>query len=342
MSKKVFKNNSLYVDYEVKASQRIGEVFKTFVKALKTRILDIRSKNYFLGTNISSWVDDCKPLSKSFDPVITWIGQASFLIQIGGVNILTDPIFSDLLFLYRRTTSPGISLKNLPKIDYIIISHNHSDHMEKKSLLSLKAHNPTVLAPLGDRNWFVKNGFENVYEKDWWESESFSLPNLNLDNLKITFLPSIHWSGNSLFNINKSLWGSWMIEFMGQKIYFGGDSAYSKHFAQIGEKFKQIDVALLPIAPNQPRELVKYSHIDTQEAVQAFVDLKAKTFVPMHWGTFRFGIDKFDEPIKILKNHWKNESFNLNPEQLKVLKFGQQFKLNSIVQAKQHYCYESL
>jgi len=241
------------------------------------------------------------------------------LIQIGGVNILTDPIFSDLMYLYPRNCAPGIALHDLPKIDFIIISHNHQDHMEKKSLLALKKDKPHILVPKGDKKWFDKNNFENVSEYDWWQDQSFG-------SAKFTFLPAIHWSGNGFLHLNKSLWGSWMIEYAGFKLYFAGDTAYSSHFSEIADKFNGIDLVLMPIGPNGPRELQKHSHINTYEAVKAFIDLKAKSFVPMHWGTFRLGQDKFDAPIKLLKKYWQELEVSLKDKKLHIPKFGEQLK----------------
>ena len=259
------------------------------------------------------------------------------------MNILTDPIFSDLMYIYPRNAKPGISLENLPKIDFILISHNHKDHMEKSSILALRKYNPVILVPKGNRRWFDKKGFEKVFERDWWQEGSFPLGDSDLEKIKISFLPAIHWSGGGIFDVNRSLWGSWMIECAGLKIYFAGDSAYSKHFKQIGEKFTSIDLALMPIGPNEPRELIKYSHVNAQEAVQAFIDLNANHFIPMHWGTFRFGKDSFLAPIEKLKKHWKEKEEFLKKQNLHILKFGQQLAFDfDLQQAKQLYDYELL
>ena len=211
----------------------------------------------------------------------------------------------------------------MPKIDFVLISHKHDDHFNKKTLLFLKKHDPVFLIPSGTRKWFDKKKFVKVIEKDWWEDSCFLSKNSTLENIKISFLPAVHWAGNRPYNIDKSVWGSWMIEFAGFKIYFLGDSAYSKHFTEISTKFFGINVAVVPIAPNQPRELTKYSHIDAGEAIQAFIDLKADCFIPMHWGTFRLGADKFIDPIKKLKKSWEEKEIILKDKRLNILKIGQ-------------------
>jgi len=319
VKKSFYKKNSFYTDIYVKPISRFIEVVKTFWRSKVNWLSGKHSKKYYLDSDFKKWACSCVPEFSSVTPIVTWIGQATFLIQVGGVNILTDPIFSDLMYFYPRNFAPGIALSDLPKIDFILISHNHQDHMEKKALLKLRKDNPTILIPRGNKKWFDKNGFENVIEKDWWEAQDF-------EQIKLTFLPAVHWSGNNPFRVNKSLWGSWMIESAEFKTYFAGDSAYAKHFSEIGNKFNSIDLALMPIAPCEPRDLVKNSHINTQEAVQAFLDLKAKSFVPMHWGTFRIGADKFDEPIKNLKKHWLEKEEFLKNQKLHVVKFGEQIK----------------
>jgi L-ascorbate metabolism protein UlaG (beta-lactamase superfamily) len=258
---------------------------------------------------------------RSQEPVITWLGHSTFLIQIAGKNILTDPIFGSLSWFFRRLVPCVVKIADLPEIDYVLISHNHFDHMDSQSLYLLKERFPDmkVLVPMGDKEWFDKHLFAKVSEHMWWDEIMFE------DDLKLkfNFLPANHWSQRTLFDKNKSLWGSWMVQADDFKIYFAGDSSWGLHFEQIGKEFKNIDVALLPIAPGEPRSWMKSSHINAVEAVQAFILLKAKTFVPMHWGTFHLGMDDFYAPIALLKQTWHELRFDLKNKNLKIMKFGE-------------------
>lgn len=258
---------------------------------------------------------------KSEQPVITWLGHSTFLIQIAGKNILTDPIFGSLSMVFRRLVPSVVGLDQLPQIDYVLISHNHFDHMDSQSLHQLKSRFPAmrVLVPMGDKEWFDRHLFQNVSEHMWWNEV---VDNQN-ETMKFTFLPANHWSQRTLFDKNRSLWGSWMIQVDDFSIYFAGDTSWGPHFEQIGDEFKKIDVALLPIAPGEPRSWMKYSHINAREAVQAFIKLKAKMFIPMHWGTFHLGFDDFYAPITLLKQSWHELRGELAGKQLRIMKFGE-------------------
>ena len=281
----------------------------------------------------SDWIVETEPTHCCISPTITWLGHATFLIQLGGINILTDPVFGNATFLYPRILPSGISLSKMPKIDFVLISHNHRDHMDRASLLALKNHSDiTVLTPQGDKYWFDRRRFERVREHNWWEQSSFSTHDDAETPIQFTFLPASHWSQRGLFDKNRSLWGSWMIEWNNYSIYFAGDTAYAKHFSGIAQEFPAINTALLPIGPCEPRRWMKHSHMDAHEACQAFVDLGAQNFIPMHWGTFYFGIDSFDAPIQYLNNSWQSQANQLHDKQLHILKVGQCCMLDNIKQ----------
>lgn len=271
------------------------------------------------------WYAPAKPADRSTEPVVTWIGQATFLIQIDGVNILTDPIFYDLSYFFPRLAPPGIAPKNLPRIDFILISHDHRDHMEKHSMRALLPHKPTVLAPQGLGRRLARWGFTQVSEHSWGDKLSYITPSGK--KIEFSFLPAAHWAGCNLFNINKSKFGSWMIEHDLHTIYFAGDSSYGKHFQEIGQNFKSIQTALMPISPIEPRHLVEHAHLDGTQAIQAFVDLQAEQFIPMHWGTFQFGIERYDEPIQLLKTAWHKYGLEALGKRLFVLNFGKPQKV---------------
>lgn len=297
--------------------QLLTQAIKSFVSIKLFHRPKFNNKDLLL----KEWYKPTTPLERSEEPRITWIGQSTFLIQIGGTNILTDPIFFQPSIFFPRLVPPGISLEKLPHIDVILISHNHKDHFDKKSLLQLKHHNPTILIPSNLGMWFSKNGFGKVAEHHWGDKEVVNTK--SSQKTTFTFLPAKHWVGSSLFDINESKPGSWMIEYKDQVIYFAGDSAYGRHFKEIAQDFLNINTALLPIGPIEPVELNGHAHINPKQAIQAFLDLQAKTFVPMHWGTFQLALDSFEAPIQQLQMNWLERQNELMNKELFVVKFGE-------------------
>ena len=294
-------------------------VVKTFVHSLKILFF-----NKTLKKDVQQFVTKTSYPQVSVEPKVSWLGHSTFLIQVAGKNILTDPIFGSLSFIFRRLVPCAAQVKDLPKIDYVLISHNHFDHMDSKTLHQIKQHSPNVkiLVPMGDKEWFDRRSFEHVSEHMWWDQ----IIDDDIVELKFTFLPANHWSQRSLFDKNRSLWGSWMIEAYDFKVYFAGDTSWGSHFAHIGNEFKDIDIACMPIAPGEPRSWMKDSHINAREAVKAFIKLKAKKFVPMHWGTFQLGFDDFYAPLKLLKQSWHEFRSDLKQKELKIMKFGELVK----------------
>ena len=277
-------------------------------------------------------------------PAITWIGHATFLIQIGGINILTDPVLgqASLLYrlLYKRLFKPGVPGHKLPNIDFVLISHNHMDHMDQESLIYLKSHkNIRFLVPKGNKKWFDKHGFERTNEYCWWDKEVFAIEDSVNSQVNFSFLPASHWSQRGVFDKNKTLWGSWLIEYKNGskssqnnsfKIFFAGDTAYDTHFKEIAQDYPDINIALMPIGPCEPRKLVAHHHVDAQEALEAFLDLKAEHFMPMHWGTFPLGAETFDLPIKSLVRCWAGfcNLGLLEDKKLHIPKIGQKVLLS--------------
>ncbi len=325
MKKQFFKKNYLYSKEDLTPFKRVKEFTHTAWTIKKEWLLYKNAKRYFGDINPKDWITEFKSIESqpnhNQNISITWIGHTTFLIQVGKTNILTDPNFSDSILMCPRNFRPGIELYNLPKIDHVILSHNHADHCDFKSFLSLKKHEPKIFVPLGDKRHFTKLNLHKVSENDWWQENIIS------DDLKITFLPAIHWSGRSLLDINQSLWGSWLIEYNNQKIYFAGDTAYAGHFLDIAKKYNSIDVALLPIAPEEPRRCIDDSHMGCEQAVKAFLDLGAKHFIPTHWGTFRSSADNFYGPIIKLKESWEERIQNLSEKNLYIPKIGELISL---------------
>lgn len=256
-------------------------------------------------------------------PIITWVGHATFIIQISGLVIATDPIFGNPSSFFKRITKPGIQLEHLPAVDVVLLSHNHLDHMHYPSLWAIAKKNPRVrfLVPLGDKAGMQKQGFTHVEEYTWWDAvEIFGTTN---ESIKFSFLPALHWSGRGVFDRNKSLWGSWMIQSSAHTLYFAGDTAYGKHFKAIAEEFPVIDTALMPIGPCEPSEDTQLTHMGPEQAGQAFLDLQARCFIPMHWGVYWFGIDYPLLPMERLQAWWQGNLENLEGRTLAAMKFGE-------------------
>jgi N-acyl-phosphatidylethanolamine-hydrolysing phospholipase D len=237
-----------------------------------------------------------KIVNGSPDSRITWIGHATFLVQMNGISILTDPIWSDTTGPVsfagpRRLVQPGLALEDLPPIDVVIISHNHYDHMDKKTLRQLSELNPDTLflVPLDNAGILRSVGISNIVEMNWGDE-------WQLDKLKFTCLPAQHWSRRSLWDGNKSLWSSWAVSSPDRLLYFAGDTAYQTHFKAIGATIGKPDIALLPIGAYEPETMMKPSHLDPEEAVQAGIDLQATTIVSMHYGTYDLSDEPLEEP----------------------------------------------
>lgn len=294
-------------------------LFKTALTVLQS----LRNRAKRVPKVLSDWYTCSIPATCAVEPVITWIGHATFLIQIENVNIITDPIFGDASLLYRRVLPPGIALNQLPLIDVILLSHNHRDHMDTASLVAIKKQFPKayVLVPVGDKQWFDLRGFSHVSELGWWEQ-------YKIKNITFTFLPATHWSQRGLFDKNRSLWGSWMIQSANSTIYFAGDTAWDSHFYEIKSYFNTIDTALMPIGPCEPEDTMQHSHISAVQAGQAFLDLDANNFIPMHWGTFLFGVDHFLTPVERIQSWWQENSHLLTNKRLYIAKVGQNITLN--------------
>lgn len=245
--------------------------------------------------------------------LLTWIGHATFIIQINGLTIVTDPVWAKRLGTIRRLTEPALSIDDLPPVDVILISHSHYDHLHFASIKKLKG-NPLILVPSGLRSSFLKRGFEHVVECNWWDT-------VVERDVSFTFVPAQHWSKRTLFDTNTSHWGGWVIEAKDKPtFYFAGDSGYFHGFRDIGERF-HIDYALLPIGAYEPEWFMGPQHVTPEEAVQAFVDCRAKTFIPMHYGTFPLADDTPKEALDRLYAEWIRRNFP--NKQLRVLKLGE-------------------
>jgi L-ascorbate metabolism protein UlaG (beta-lactamase superfamily) len=248
---------------------------------------------------------------------ITWIGHSSFLIQMGGRSLLTDPVWSKTSgagpFGSSRVVPPGMRLADLPPIDLVLISHNHYDHLDYNTIRRL-GNRPTYLVPSRLSGWFRSLGCQKVHECAWWDE-------LELLGLHFDFVPSYHWSGRTLSDTNKTLWGGWILSDGSQKFYFAGDSAYFSGFKLIGERYPGIDIAFMPVGTYEPRWTMQTSHVTPEEAGQAFLDVGARIIVPMHWGTFRLSIEPTHEPPRRLAAWWEQQ--RLDPANNWTLAIGE-------------------
>jgi L-ascorbate metabolism protein UlaG (beta-lactamase superfamily) len=242
--------------------------------------------------------DGVLPKLREGDVSVTWVGHATTLVRIGGRAILTDPIWSEKLPGPRskRMTRPGLVWEDLPRIDAVVISHDHYDHLDAPTLRRLPRDTP-VFVGANTAQWFTKRGFTQVTELDWWESAESG-------GVTFTFTPSHHWCRRGLADVCRRLWGSWIIEAGGRKVYFAGDTGFGPNFKEIGKRHGPFDVAILPIGAYDPRWFMQPVHTNPAEAVQACADLKAKRMVGMHWGTFVLTREPFLEPLEKWMEEW--------------------------------------
>ncbi|MEW5757737.1 MAG: MBL fold metallo-hydrolase [Pseudomonadota bacterium] len=258
-------------------------------------------------------------------PTLTWIGHATFLIQLHGLNILTDPQFSERASPVswagpKRVIPPAPALDKLPDIDAVIISHDHYDSLDRASVLALSKHNRrrqlTFVVPLGMKSWFERLNLDStqVIELDWAQSHK-------INDITFTAEPSQHWSKRSLFDTFKRLWVSWVIDAPGARIFFAGDTGYAQHFKDIGNKYGCFDLALLPIGGYEPRWFMQPFHVNPEEVVKIHRDINSRYSVAMHWGTFILTDEPLDEPPRKLAEAL--EKYNIPPSTFETYRYGE-------------------
>ncbi len=245
-----------------------------------------------------------------------WIGHSTVLIQTPQYNIITDPQFSDRASPFSfagpmRHAKIPIKIKELPKIDFVLISHNHYDHLDEASVKELENYfQPVFFVPLKVGKLLKQWGIKKIIELDWWEY-------VEIENLKVYCTPARHFSSRTLWDRNETLWSGWYIIDNHQfSFYFAGDTGYERFFQEIRENIGSPDVALIPIGAFLPRWMMQEVHVDPMEAFRAFLDLDAKHFIPIHWGTFYLAEEPMNLPPILLKEtyeKWKEQ----HPEQKK-------------------------
>jgi L-ascorbate metabolism protein UlaG (beta-lactamase superfamily) len=245
---------------------------------------------------------------------LTFINHMTFLIQMRGLNLITDPVFSERASPVqwagpKRVRAPGIALDKLPKIDVVLLSHNHYDHMDLISLKFLSDHHrPLIIVPLGNRKILAPAGISNVVELDWWQT--YELTGLNSELAKITLVPAQHWSARGLFDRNEALWGGFVTQFESLRIYFAGDTGYGAFFKEVAQRTGPFDASLLPIGAYEPRWFMKDHHMNPDEAVMAHLDIQSDLSFATHFGTFQLTDEGIDDPPTALARAMKERGIS--------------------------------
>ncbi|MGA8740585.1 MAG: MBL fold metallo-hydrolase [Terracidiphilus sp.] len=252
---------------------------------------------------------------------ITAIGHASTLIQVAGINILVDPVWSDRASPFnwtgpRRRNPPAVALEDLPKIHAVLVTHNHYDHMDTATIGALwQTHKPAVISPLGNDTVIRRDAPSvNVQTGDWWQSFSLS------DQVRATIVPAYHWSARNLGDRRFALWGGFILKTPAGLVYCAGDTAWQdgKIFADIRNRCGSPLVAILPIGAYEPRWFMKTQHTDPAEALQIAIDLGARHLLGVHWATFQLTDEPWDEPAKLLESAMRDRCpANLNARALR-------------------------
>ncbi|KAM9973558.1 hypothetical protein ACTFIW_010660 [Dictyostelium discoideum] len=263
----------------------------------------------------------------------TWIGHSTVIVQLEGFTFLTDPVWSDRCSPFtsigpKRHTDPACAISELPKIDFVLISHTHYDHLDYQSVVEIyKLQKPTFYVPLGMKQWFLDAGIFDVFELDWWEEIKF-IKNKNenknenkdeneienKDEIKLIYTPVNHSSRRGLFDKDKALWGGWIVQGEFKRFWFSGDTAYNdKLFKVIGHHYGPFDYSLIAIgAYDRNREIMRANHIDPQEAVMIHREIKSKRSFGIHWGTFTLTNEPILEPPQLLLSESKKQSLKEN------------------------------
>ncbi len=263
------------------------------------------------------------------DNYVAWIGHATFLIKLGNTTIITDPFFSKnagpLVFGPKRYAEPAINLEDIPEINLYLLTHNHYDHLDYRTIKKFPYKKTKVLTPLKLSKYFTKNGFNNVEEIDWYNQ-------VRVNDLKITLLPAVHWSKRTLTDTNKTLWGNFLIEYKNKKIFFACDTGYGNIYKKLGKEYGPIDLTFINIGAYDFRPMFEKSvyHANPEEALNIGQDLKSKKVLGMHWGTITLSFeDPFEPPARFKNNANK---YGYHKDDAIIFKIGEVQKLEDLLQ----------
>jgi L-ascorbate metabolism protein UlaG (beta-lactamase superfamily) len=260
---------------------------------------------------------------------IVWIGHATYLIKLGNTTIITDPVFSKnagpLIFGPNRFTEPALNLNEIPKTDLFLLTHNHYDHQDMGTIRRFPFKNAKVLLPLKLGKYFTPYRFKDVNEMDWYDEIKVN------DDLKVTFLPAVHWSKRSLTDTNKTLWGNFLIEYKEKKILFACDTGYGNIYKELGEKYGPIDITMINIGSYDFKPMFDKSiyHTTPEEALNVAQDLKSKKVIGMHWGTFVLSLEPIMEPPVRFKDN--ANKFGFKKDDAIIFKVGEFKKIKDIL-----------
>lgn len=244
---------------------------------------------------------------------ITFINHSTFLIQVDGINILTDPVWSERVSPFqwsgpKRKRPPGIRFEDLPKVDIVLLSHNHYDHLDVTTMKRLHdQHHPTIITTLGVGALLDSKNIPGATELDWWEKNSFT------NSMEIQAVPAQHFSSRGMFDRDATLWCGFVIKRSGGNIYFAGDSGYNESlFKEVGNQCSPIEISIIPIGAYKPQWFMSPIHCSPEEAVQIHIDIKSKQSIASHFGTFALADDGEAEPFDELQKALVNKGVSIN------------------------------
>jgi N-acyl-phosphatidylethanolamine-hydrolysing phospholipase D len=268
------------------------------------------------------------PRADVTDFTATWIGHSTVLLQFGGLNVLTDPVFSQRAFPVqwtgpRRVMDPALPIHELPPLDLVLLSHNHYDHLDRPAVKRIAREHPgtTWIVPLGLGPYIRGWGARDIVELDWWQHTA-------INGMSVTATPARHFSGRGLLDRNKSLWCGFAFAKNGMRAYFAGDTAYHPEFGEIGARCGPFDCVMIPIGAYDPRWFMHIVHVNPEEAVQIYQDVVAPhagnplpLMLGIHWGTFRLTDEPMDEPPRRTAARWR--AVGLDEDRLWIARFGE-------------------
>ncbi len=264
------------------------------------------------------------PRPEPDETVVTFIGHSSFLIQIGATAVLIDPVYSKRASPFsfagpRRVRAPGVRFDDLPPISLVLLSHNHYDHCDLTTLqLVDRRFRSQFVTPLGNGRLLRSAGIGRVEELDWWETTRAAA-------LPTTITPAQHFSARHMFDRNRALWGGFLIQADGHRIFHVGDSGYAPHFSEVARRLGPIDLALIPIGAYEPRWFMRDIHMNPAEAVRAHLDLEARQSIAMHFGTFQLTPEGIDQPVRDLAEAMMDQG--IAAEQFRAIEVGESVRL---------------